>query len=173
MHRMLVEGSGMQSFLLFSVSPDRMSALEEFIMISPNATPIAKKTLLWMLRQTKGLSLPVSLMIPPLDDDPPDSREDLSNKESLGFSAQVAYSVHDMNSSGGKTHLHLFFRGMGSPMHFSSHCGRYLGRAFDSKAGGHTIWIAAELYGWGGFETYRHLPFDRETILSTPDPKRE
>lgn len=172
MHHMLIPGSGLRTVTLFSVSPDRIGALEEFIMVSPNATPVAKKTLLWMLRQTKGLSLPVSLMIPPLDDDPPVDDEDPSKKDSHGFSAQVAYGVHDMNSANGKTRIDLFLRGMGSPMHFTSHCGRYFGRAFDSKAGGHTIWIATELYGWGGYETYDHLPFDREAILATPDPKK-
>ncbi len=169
MYRVTVPGSGLRTICVFAVGPDQMKAFEEFITRSPNATPIAKKTLLWMIRQSESLSRPVALSIPPLDDDPPEPTDSLP-KDALPFSDQVAYSVHDMDSSGGKTHIDLFLRAMGSPMKISSHCGRYEGTESNDKAGGHTIWIALEPYGWGGHETYRHLPFDREAILAIPVP---
>lgn len=120
------------------VTSDQIEALEICIINSRDVKPPAKKVLIWLLRQTRNLTRPVCLLMP--------------NENPLG--RVVSYSVHDMQSANGTTHIDVFMRAMQSDMDFSTHGGLIMGGETKSS-GGYTVWIApydydpeAELVQW-------------------------
>lgn len=114
------------------VTKSQMEALETFIYRSNDLSAFARKTLIWMLRRTQRLTVPVSLSFPPG-----------SEYEQLG--REAAFGAHDICSVKGSTHADLVLRAMGSSMMFDSACGHY-GDDGEFKSGGHTVWISPKSY---------------------------
>jgi len=96
-----------------ALTSDQVDKLERFISCSPDATEFAKKALIWMLRQSQGMTKTVCLTFTP-------------DKSSLG--RQVAHGVHDMRSANGSTFINRFLDELGAPMSFSSRSGYYTGK---------------------------------------------
>ena len=134
---------------LAAVYVDPLEALERFVGVSRDLSDFAKRALLWLLRESHGLTRAVSLSFPP----------------HLGFLGQLAASgVHDAVSANCTTHLNLFLHGMGKRFVVCSHAGGYRNNGeFDSHSGGYTIWVSPIFYDHKAIR----LPFDLRVILAT------
>ncbi|MBI4142468.1 hypothetical protein HY480_01175 [Candidatus Uhrbacteria bacterium] len=94
------------------ISATQVEALEACIRASPDASPFAKRVIIWMLRQTERLTIPVALSLPP---------------ELYGESARsVAFSAHDMVSANGRTHLDQVLRKGTTQFHLMGHDGQFV-----------------------------------------------
>lgn len=114
------------------VSFSQMRALERAVALSKDASNLAKKIVIWTLRQTNHLTKRVALSVE-------------ENWNGFGM-AQLQDGVHDMVSFNGTTHLDLMFDAIGTQMHVMHHHGMFLQNgAFDSKKSGRTIWVS---YVW-------------------------
>ena len=145
-------GKATQTQELRPVTSSQMDALERFIAASRDASEFAKKAVIWMLRQTAGLTRPVCLSFPP---------------ERAKFGKQAAYGVHDMCSKLGSTHIDDFMRKMGTPMKLSAHGGSYVKGELDSESGGYTVWVSPRRYDHGA----ERLEVDIRAIRSVELPK--
>lgn len=89
----------------------QMRALEDRIRHSKDATPFGKRVIIWLLRQTDGLTKPVALSMP---------------AHFCGGSArEVQNSAHDMLSTNGTTHLTQCVILRQTEMGLEHHSGRY------------------------------------------------
>ena len=114
----------------------QMLALEQFIILSPDASEFAKRVIIWVLRQTQNLTRQVALSI-------------WNEQYGSDRAAEVQDSVHAMNSMNSKTRMDLFFDGMGTEMMLEHHCGCFEasdGHPFNTKASGRTIWFSFVFY---------------------------
>jgi len=108
----------------------QMRYLELVIAESIDATDFGKQALIWMLRQTDGLSRNIAVSLP------------------FSWGKQtvrgVYKSVHDMCSDNGSTHLWRTFAAMGVGSGINSHCGLYEGQAqkLNHDLPGYTVWIS-------------------------------
>lgn len=120
------------------MSEKQLRALEWWIMHSKNASEFAKRAIIWALRQTNGLTMPVALSMPA--------------HFSSGSGREVAYAAHDMYSVNGTTRIDVFINGMGTEMGLSHHGGTYTrasadaNEAFDFRGDGYTIWWSHTWY---------------------------
>lgn len=96
---------------LKALSESQMQLLCDKIRQSNDATPLAKQVVLWMLKQTQGMTKPVALGFPGI-------------LHKIG--CQTAIGVHDMNSCNGGTFLHEFLKKMNTTLFFSSYGGIFL-----------------------------------------------
>lgn len=112
----------------------QMRALEETIGRSKDATDLAKRAIIWALRQTDNLSQPVALSIP--------------GALHSELAQQMSHGAHDMVSSNCSTHLHTFMHGMGTQMTLMHHMGIMAPKSTPRKVarGGYTIWWAFRFY---------------------------
>ena len=119
-----------EDFKLLRMTDAQMSALEQFIVASRNATEFAKKAILFAIRRSENLTKPVSVTV--LDPD---------------LASEMQDGAHGMNSVNGSTQIDLFFQGMGTEFCLSHLCGRYTSPGkFDPAAEGRTIWLSHTLY---------------------------
>lgn len=111
---------------------EQIRALEKFIYVSRDATEFAKKSIIWLLRQSNGLTKRVCLSMP--------------GEKGL----EAAHGVHDMQGFNSQTHLEYFLQGMGCLFKISHHGGTYAadGKLTD-KFGGGTIWFSEKEYDIG------------------------
>lgn len=109
----------------------QMELLEKYIAMSRDCNEFGKKALIWMLRRTKNLTVPVSLSLTPKH-----------GKLVEEFSRGTRY----INSASGSTHIWLLLRLIGSPMIFTEHCGCYFEGEFIYTAKAYTVWISPNLY---------------------------
>ena len=124
-----------------NISVEQMKAFRKLILDSKDGNSFGKEVMLWLINNSDHLTRPVAVNIP--------------TSIAHEFAYNAATSVHDMLSSNGTTYLNELIRLMGSPLHFSHHCGQYatLGliqndkRSFSSKLEGYTIWLTPEYYG--------------------------
>lgn len=112
----------------------QMRSLEETIGRSKDATDLAKRAIIWALRQTDNLSRPVALSIP--------------GSLHAELAQQMSHGAHDMVSSNGSTHLGTFLHGMGTEMYLMHHMGIMAPKTTPRRMarGGYTIWWAFRFY---------------------------
>jgi hypothetical protein len=96
----------------------QLQLLEYLIWKSKDATKFAKQCLIWMMRQSHGLSIEVQM--------------------SLGGGNELSRGVHDMISSCGNTHLAEIFGAAGSDIQ--------PGSSFDGSSVS-TVWIGRDVCG--------------------------
>ncbi len=137
-----------QTYIPPLMSNTQMQALELLIAYSPDATDFAKKVIIWVLRQTEGLTRRVAFSV----------RDEYCSAD---LAAEVQQGAHDMISRNGNTHLNNVFGDMGTEVTLGHHCGCFeSGRLdtdpFNTKANGRTIWFS-------------YIFYDRDvTILEAP-----
>lgn len=138
------------------ISDQQITALEAFIIRSADATPFAKKAILWALRASSNLSTPVALSL-----------------WSKDFTAQAVADAqdgsHDMHSSNGKTHLNYFFDALQTEFGVSDHCGcfvpmRGVGNIFNCEADGVTLWVSHTFFDDNAFLLRVPSPTELEEI---------
>lgn len=112
----------------------QMGALEKTIGRSKDATDLAKRAIIWALRQTDNLSKPVALSIPA--------------HLHAELAQQMAHGAHDMVSANGSTDLGTFLNGMGTEMYLMHHIGIMAPKSTQRRLarGGYTIWWAFRFY---------------------------
>lgn len=112
------------------MTDQQMAALEKFILRSRNASDFAKRVIIWMLRQSGQLTVPVALSL---------WNEDFGADRVR----EVQDAVHDMRSANGATHIGHVFAAMGTEMQLMHSEGCFIGgnaHPFDPKAPGRSIW---------------------------------
>lgn len=120
-------------FNAVQISDGQMRALQNFISASRDATPFAKRAILYAMAQSKNLTERVSLSV----------KAGMEASELLDGASRV-------NSSLCSTNINLFLEGMGTEFGLSEHFGIYVKPGvFDSSIGGATIWISPFFYDHG------------------------
>jgi hypothetical protein len=114
------------------VSPDCLVSLEYLIAKSRDASPLAKKTAIWLLRQSEGLTKAVAVSFQDRD-----GARDVLN----GF--------HDMVSCNSTTHLNQIMHVTGTAFIFSHHSGFRSAACIKVTTTGSTIWLAERHYDRG------------------------
>lgn len=123
-----------ESYVPPRIAEPQLRELEDHIRRSRDASPFAKRVVIWMLRQTDGLTRAVSLS--------------MSAEFCSGTAREVQDAAHDLCSANGSTHLDEFMKRMGTEVGLEHHSGAYRRRADGATSndfgqredGSRTIW---------------------------------